>query len=71
MTKWKGVAASFAPHVARMVSVSARRLLPAALLFGLATAPSAAQTLYWDGGTVNGGNPRRTPMAAPARGTTR
>ena len=70
MTKWKGEAASFAPNLAQPVSALARlgaAIVPAALLAALAASPAAAQTLYWDGGTVNGGNP--APNANGGTGT--
>ncbi|TXR49558.1 autotransporter outer membrane beta-barrel domain-containing protein [Phyllobacterium endophyticum] len=67
MTKWKGQAASFAPHVAQLVSATARRLLPAALLVGLGAGSAAAADFYWDGGIVNGGNPG--PNAEGGAGT--
>lgn len=50
LTKWKGQAASYAPHVAQLLTgVSRATLLPAALLAGMAAGPAAAQvTRYWD-----------------------
>ncbi|RUT97686.1 hypothetical protein EOD23_28250, partial [Mesorhizobium sp. USDA-HM6] len=52
MTKWKGEAASQAPHVRNLVSVTTQAtrsaLLTAALLVGLGAVPAAAADLYWD-----------------------
>ncbi|MCZ4094695.1 autotransporter-associated beta strand repeat-containing protein [Sinorhizobium psoraleae] len=52
MTKWKGEAASYAPHVVGLFSSAARKIagkfLPLALLAGLAASPAPAADLYWD-----------------------
>ncbi|MER8373455.1 autotransporter-associated beta strand repeat-containing protein [Mesorhizobium sp. M1406] len=52
MTKCKGEAASYAPNVAHLVSTVARkwgaRLLPAALLMGLAAGSASGADRYWD-----------------------
>ena len=61
MTKSKGEVASYAPNLAHVVSAAARALgaslLPATVLAGLAVGPASAADRYWDGATVNGGNP--------------
>ncbi|MGK9286653.1 autotransporter-associated beta strand repeat-containing protein [Sinorhizobium meliloti] len=52
MTKWKGEAASYAPHVVGLFSSAARKItgkfLPLTLLIGLAASPAPAADLYWD-----------------------
>ncbi len=52
MTKWKGEAASYAPHVVGLFSSAARKIagkfLPFTLLTGLAASHAAAADLYWD-----------------------
>lgn len=52
MTKWKGEAASYAPHLAQLMAMVARpwNASLAALVFasGLAAGPAAAADYYWD-----------------------
>lgn len=58
ITKWKGVAASYAPRVAECFLGAANavgvRILPLAILVGLSASPAGADDLYWD---VNSGSP--------------
>ncbi len=59
MTKWKGEAASYAPNAAQLVATVARawsaRLLPVALLMGLAAGSASGADRYWDpNGTAPG-----------------
>lgn len=48
ITKWKGVVASYAPFIAHLAPAIGRRILPAALLAGLAAGTAMSATLYWD-----------------------
>ncbi|KAB2719497.1 hypothetical protein F9L02_23470 [Brucella intermedia] len=55
MTKWKGQAASYAPHVMELVAFMGwAMLLPLALSTGLVAGPAIAGDLYWD--ADNSGN---------------
>ena len=59
VTKWKGTAASYAPHVAELFCCAGRllgaRVLPLAVLAGLAASPARALDLYWDPNSENTG----------------
>jgi fibronectin-binding autotransporter adhesin len=59
MLKWKGEVATCAPMMAQLVWCArmVRAAVLPAIVAGLAVNQAGAADKYWDGGTVNGGNP--------------